>query len=53
MIQIYLPTGEPLGIRIADVTTRLVLAILIPRSEWVAGKLRCERDHPGVYFLFG
>lgn len=52
-IQIYLPTGEPRGIRIADITTRLVLAVLIPRSELTTGKLRWELDHPGVYFLFG
>ena len=52
-IQIYLPTGEPRGIRIADITTRLVLAVLIPRSELVTGKQRWELDHPGVYFLFG
>ncbi len=52
-IQIYLPTGEPRGIRIADITTRLVLAVLIPRSELAAGKQRWELDHPGVYFLFG
>ena len=52
-IQIYLPTGEPRGIRIADITTRLVLAVLIPRSELATGKQRWELDHPGVYFLFG
>jgi hypothetical protein len=52
-IQIYLPTGEPRGIRIADITTRLVLAALIPRSELGIGKSRQELDHPGVYFLFG
>jgi hypothetical protein len=52
-IQIYLPTGEPRGIRIADITTRLVLAVLIPRSELATGKQRWELDHLGVYFLFG
>jgi hypothetical protein len=52
-IQIYLPSGEPRGIRIADITTRLVQAVLIPRSELAFGKLRQELDHPGVYFLFG
>jgi hypothetical protein len=52
-IQIYLPSGEPRGIRIADITTRLVKAVLIPRSELAFGKLRQELDHPGVYFLFG
>jgi hypothetical protein len=52
-VQIYLPTGEPRGIRIADITTRRVLAVLIPRSELAAGMLRGALDHPGVYFLFG
>lgn len=52
-IQIYLPTGEPRGIRIAEVTTRIVQAVLIPRSDLGHGKLRKELDLPGVYFLFG
>ncbi|TWT35112.1 hypothetical protein KOR42_52070 [Thalassoglobus neptunius] len=52
-IQIYLPTGEPRGIRIAEITTRIVQAILIPRSDLAQGKLRRELDLPGVYFLFG
>ncbi|GAA4455334.1 GIY-YIG nuclease family protein [Novipirellula rosea] len=52
-IQIYLPTGEPRGIRIAEITTRIVQAVLIPRSDLSHGKLRKELDLPGVYFLFG
>ncbi|ELP33813.1 MULTISPECIES: GIY-YIG nuclease family protein [Rhodopirellula] len=52
-IQIYLPTGEPRGIRIAEITTRIVQAVLIPRSDLTLGKLRPELDLPGVYFLFG
>ncbi len=52
-IQIYLPTGKPRGIRIAEITTRIVQAILIPRSELAEGKARKELDFPGVYFLFG
>jgi hypothetical protein len=52
-IQIYLPTGEPRGIRIADITTRLVLAVLIPRSELASGKLRWELDHPGPHPILG
>jgi hypothetical protein len=39
-IQIYLPTGEPRGIRIAEITTRIVQAVLIPRSDLAQGKLR-------------
>ena len=52
-IQIYLPTGEPRGIRIAEITTRIVKAVLIPRSDLPQGKLREELDLPGIYFLFG
>ncbi|MCC9658357.1 GIY-YIG nuclease family protein [Rhodopirellula halodulae] len=52
-IQIYLPTGEPRGIRIAEITTRIVQAVLIPRSDLAQGKQRKELDLPGIYFLFG
>lgn len=52
-IQIYLPNGEPRGIRIAEITTRIVKAVLIPRSDLPQGKLRKELDLPGIYFLFG
>ena len=52
-IQIYLPAGEPRGIRIAEITTRIVQAVLIPRSDLAQGKLRKELDLPGIYFLFG
>lgn len=36
-----------------SVACHLVLAVLIPRSEFAAGKLRWELDHPDDYFLFG
>lgn len=52
-IQIYLPAGEPRGIRIAEITTRIVQAVLIPRSDLSVGKLRKELALPGVYFLLG
>ena len=39
-LQIFLPTGEPRGIRIAEVTTRIVQAVLIPRSELAEAKKR-------------
>lgn len=41
-LQIYLPTDESLGIRIAEITTRIVQAVLVPRSELALGKLRPE-----------
>ncbi len=52
-IQIFLPTGEPRGIRIAELTTRIVQAVLVPRSELVTARDRNELNHVAVYFLFG
>lgn len=52
-IQIFLPTGEPRGIRIAEFTIRTVQAVLIPRSELSEAKVRSELDQIAVYFLFG
>lgn len=37
-LQIFLPTGEPRGIRIAELTTRIVQAVLIPRSDLATAK---------------
>ena len=52
-IQIFLPTGEPRGIRVAELTTRIVQAVAIPRSDLTTAKDRPELDHVAVYFLFG
>ena len=52
-IQIFLPAGEPRGIRIAEFTIRTVQAVLIPRSELSEAKKRSELDQIAVYFLFG
>lgn len=52
-LQIFLPTGEPRGIRIAELTTRIVQVVLIPRSELAEAKKRPELDQPAVYLLFG
>jgi hypothetical protein len=52
-IQIFLPAGEPRGIRIAEFTIRTVQAVLIPRSELAEAKARSELDQIAVYFLFG
>ncbi len=41
-IQIYLPTGEPRCIGISEITTRIVKAVLIPRSDLLQGKLRID-----------
>lgn len=52
-LQIFLPTGEPRGVRIAEITTRIAQAVLIPRSDLAVAKKRPELDQLGIYFLFG
>jgi hypothetical protein len=52
-IQFFLPQGEPRGIRIADITTRIVQAVLVPRSKLPEAAKRDELRSVGVYFLFG
>jgi hypothetical protein len=52
-IQIYLPDGNPRGIKIADITSRTVQVILIPRSEIDEAEERKELQNVGVYFLIG
>jgi hypothetical protein len=53
-IQIYFPSGDPLGIRIADVTTSIVRAIEVPRNELNSFLSdRPEAKKVGVYFLLG
>jgi hypothetical protein len=52
-IQIFLPSGKPSGIRIAELTTRIVQAVAVPRTQLSALNTRQESEHVGVYFLFG
>ncbi len=52
-IQIYLPSGDPRGMRIAEITTRIVRTFEIPRAELNKFLARPEANQVGVYFLFG
>jgi len=52
-IQIYLPDGNPRGMKIAEITSRTVQAILIPRSILDEASKRTELDNVGIYLLFG
>ena len=52
-IQIFLPDGNPRGIKIAEVTNRTVQTILIPRNLLHDAKTRDEVNNVGLYFLFG
>lgn len=52
-IQIFLPDGNPTSIKIADLTNRMITAVLIPRNKLVDVAARDEVRKYGVYFLFG
>ena len=52
-IQIFLPGGDPQGIRIAEITTRIVQVIEVPRSLLAEFNQMPESEQVGLYFLFG
>lgn len=52
-IQIFLPDGNPRGIKIAEITNRTIKAILFPRNQFEAILQRPELTNVGFYFLFG
>lgn len=52
-IEIFLPDGEPRGLRIAGITTRLVHAIQAPRKKLDKLLKREEASRVALYFLFG
>lgn len=50
-IQIFLPTGDPSGIRIAEQTTSIIRLIEVPRSDIVEFQKLPEAKQVGLYFL--
>lgn len=52
-IQIFLPKGDPRGIRVAEITTRIVQVIEVPRSLLTDFLEMPESDLVALYFLFG
>ncbi len=52
-IQIFLPSGDPRGIRVAEITTRIVQVIEVPRSLLQEFLKMPESDQVALYFLFG
>jgi predicted GIY-YIG superfamily endonuclease len=52
-IQIYLPGGDPRGIRIAEITTRIVQIIEVPRNLLAEFLKMDECGQVAVYFLVG
>ena len=52
-ILIFLPDGNPRSLKIAEITSRTVQAILIPRAKLDDAAKRSELKNVGVYFLTG
>lgn len=52
-IQIFLPGGDPRGIRVAEMTTRIVQIIEVPRSLLQDFLRMQESSQVAVYFLVG
>ena len=52
-IQIFLPAGDPRGMRVAEITTRIVRVIEVPRSQLSDFLKMPEAQQVGVYFLMG
>ena len=52
-IQIYLPKGNPRGLRIAEITTRTVYLYEVPRTLLDDFFKLDESKQVGVYFLVG
>src|SRR5437762_13141965 len=52
-IRIFVPDGDPEGVRIVDRMTSTGLAIAFPRDHWPRIKSRSEFGKAGVYVLVG
>lgn len=52
-IQIFLPDGNPRSMRIAEITSRTIKAMQIPRSGLEFAFQRNELKNVGLYFLIG
>ena len=52
-IQIFLPAGDPRGMRVVEITTRIVRVIEVPRSQLADFLKMPEAQQVGVYFLMG
>lgn len=52
-IQIFLPDGSPRSVKIAEITNRVVKAVLVPRNKLDYIATRTELNNVGIYFLFG
>jgi hypothetical protein len=52
-IRIFVPDGDPEGLRIIDRMNWTGLGIVFPRTDWSKIKQRSDFSRPGVYILIG
>jgi hypothetical protein len=52
-IRIFVPNGEPEGLRLIDRMNWTGLGIVFPREGWIGVRQRPEFAKPGVYILIG
>jgi hypothetical protein len=52
-IRIFVPDGDPEGLRIIDRMNWTGLGIVFPRTDWPKIRLRPDFSKPGVYILIG
>ncbi|MGH7058612.1 MAG: hypothetical protein ACREFZ_12220, partial [Acetobacteraceae bacterium] len=52
-LRIFVPDGDPEGVRIIDRMNWTGLGIVFPREKWPSTKQRTEFSRPGVYILTG
>lgn len=52
-ILIFLPDGNPRGVKIAEFTSRTMQSVLVPRAQLDVACGRKELGSVGLYFLFG
>ena len=52
-IQIFLPDGNPRGVKIGEFTSRTVQVVLLPRAQLDFACSRGELANVGLYFLIG
>lgn len=52
-LRIFVPDGDPEGVRIIDRMNWTGLGIVFPRSKWADVRERAELARPGVYILVG
>ena len=52
-IRIFVPDGDPEGVRLIDRMNWTGLGIVVPREKWPSTKQRAELGRTGVYILVG